>query len=195
MHYFRSKKNGKRKSGQSFVEFILTLFAFLTVTFMFVQVALSFGVGNYIQYATYLSARAYLAGYDLDSQQKKAAQTYMQEFLMPGGSDVFRNIAKAVEGGNTDMPGVFIGGPRLVAEASDTARYKNWEQGVTYTFKSRLYMIPILKSQAAGLGNNIELESQSWLGREPTADDCQRYLMKRQQSKNIKGAMLVDNGC
>ncbi len=191
-------KNDKKKkqSGQSFIEFILALFAFFTVAFMYVQVSVSFGVQNYLQYATFLSARAYLAGYDQKDQQKKSAQSYMKDFLLSENGNAFNSFAKAVETGNSDVPGVKIGdGPKMATLGSENARLQNWMQGVTYTFKSRLYMMPILKSKTAGMGNNITLESQSWLGREPTKEDCEAYFVHRQSQFSIKGAIIVDNGC
>lgn len=191
----KTSKNLRRKKGQSFIEFILAMFAFLTVTFMFVQVAISFGIQNYIQYATFMASRAYLSAYNVGSQQKKAAETYMRAFLEPNGQVAFKGFATPVENGNSEVPGVFIGGQKLAPIGSDNARTQNWMQGVTYTFKSRLYMIPILKSKTAAQGNSVELESQSWLGREPTEEDCRAYLGQRQNKHDIKGELLVDNGC
>lgn len=187
------KKN--KNSGQSFIEFILSMFAFLTVTFMFVQVSISFGIQNYIQYATFMASRAYLAAFNVESQQKKAAETYMRAFVEPNGQSGFKGFATPVESGGSEVPGVFVGGQKLANIGSDNTRLQNWMQGVTYTFKSRLYMIPILKSNTAALGNNIELESQSWLGREPTEADCKAYLGQRQNKFDIKGELIVDNGC
>ena len=150
---------------------------------MIVQVSLGFGVANFIQYATYMASRAYLSGARDKDAQKNAAKAVLETMLQKNGADRYKNIAKA--SGEGEPTGAMIGSsPQAVAPAgSSDARDKNWEQGVTYKFKMRLYMMPVLKA-GNGKGNEVELESQSWLGREPTRDECQ---------KAVKG--VEDNGC
>ncbi len=153
---------------------------------MFVQVALSFGVANYIHYATFMAARAYLSSRQTISDQHQAARDVADRMLKNGDQARFRNIIKpATDGGGAGD--VSIGGPRLVAAGSGDARDRNWEQGVTYAFKAKLYMMPVIRSNNPRHGNSITLESQSWLGREPSEEECGAYMAKKNG--------LVDNGC
>lgn len=177
----------KSSSGQGLIEFILTLFAFFTIAFMYVQISLGFGAANYFQYATFMGARAYLSGAkDADSQRGNAIAV-MEKMTQPNGKERFPNIAKSSDNGN-EPKGVTIGGPAHgVAPGTAEARTKNWEQGVTYKFKMRMYMIPIVKAPTNGKGSELELESQSWLGRDPTFVECQKYMISKHGD--------TDNGC
>ncbi|MBI2605486.1 MAG: pilus assembly protein [Deltaproteobacteria bacterium] len=168
------------------MEFALTLLFFFTIAFMFVQVSLGFGVANYIHYATFMTARAYLSSRQTEGDQHRAAQDVADRMLKQGEQARFRNIIKsATDGGGAGN--VSIGGPRLVAAGSGEARDRNWEQGVTYAFKAKLYMMPVIRSNNPRHGNSITLESQSWLGREPSEEDCGAQMQKK--------SGLVDNGC
>ncbi len=188
-----SQRSKSGKSGQGMVELILTLFAFFTILFMFVQIALSFGVANYIQYATFMASRAFLAGHQDLRTQKGAAQGVVERMLKNGGRDRFAGIIKA--SGEGDPTGTFIGPTGRVKLAVDGARQTAWEQGVTYKFKMKFYMLPILRA-ASNKPPDLELESQSYLGREPTEDECIRYLEQVGPGlKQVRGIFLYDNGC
>ena len=198
---FAKKKYLKRKRAQGLIEFVLTLVAFLTIAFMFVQLALGMGVANYVQYATFLASRAYMAGARSQEAQTNAAVTTLDRMLYKGGEDRFKSIIKAVEtDGLTPLKGAMIGGPRITKSTVAETRLKNWEQGVTYKFKARLYMLPFIKVSDSPGGGYVELESQSWLGREPSFNECMDYMNKKtgpmgSLRSQITGAFLIDNGC
>ena len=75
----------------------------------------------------------------------------------------------------------------------------SWLQGVRYTFRSRLFLLPFGGSNAPSSGNNVNvlsgnqdvnsltLTSESFLGREPADGDCQLEM------RNWNG--IYDNGC
>lgn len=109
---------------------------------MIVQIGISFGVANYIQYATFMSSRAYLSGWKNAAQQRRAAETVIDRMMTLGGRPRFKAFAKPTE------DAVFIGGLRVAAAGSSEARTRNWEQGMTYKFDARMHMIPLIRSSS-----------------------------------------------
>lgn len=196
MNLKRNDDDGKKQSGQSTVELIVALFGFFTVFFMFVQVCLSFAVANYFQYATFMASRAFLSGYANLAAQKAAAADYLNRMVKNGGQDRFSSIATGT-GGDSDITGAFIGATTRVQPAgSADARATDWEQGVTYTFKVKLYLAPLISGVGTGASSTVTLESQSWMGREPNQDDCEATLQLRQKASGVTQQNFVyDNGC
>lgn len=185
----------KQQRGQGTVELVLTMLAFFTIFFMFVQVSLSMAVANFIQYATFMSARAFQAGYPTLSEQKEAAASVITKMLKPGGKDRFPAIAKGEGGG--DIEGASIGpSARAHLAPAEDARDTSWEQGVTYTFKVKMYLAPMVPGVNQGADSHVTLESQSLLGREPTEEECVKGLADRQKKSSIKSHQFIfDNGC
>src|SRR5690606_25137860 len=101
------------EEGQSTVEFALTLVLLMAFILFFVQVSLMFAWGNYIHYATYMSARAYLAaGPNLEDQQTRARNVIVR-MVKKGpaqpGADRLPFVAQGIDGGNPT--GLFLDPP------------------------------------------------------------------------------------
>lgn len=186
------KKKAANNSGQGVIELLVTVFAFFTLAFMYVQVALSLGVANYFQYVTFMGARAYLSAGADEAEQKKAAMSVLESTLQSRGKDRFSSIARGQ--GDGDVPGLFVGKSPRVDLGGPDARASAWEQGVKYKFKMRMYMLPLVSGVRRGNAAMLELTSESWLGREPTESECMGLL--RQRKQDDQGAdFLFDNGC
>ncbi len=190
------KVDRKKQSGQSIVEMLVTLFAFFTIAFMFVQVSMGFAVANYIQYATYMSARAFLSGHASRDKQIQAGRSVLEAMLTNNGVSRFRSV---VEGSGEGLfPGAFVG-PKTerVELGGRRARSTAWEQGATYKFKMRMYMLPMISAAPRGNDAKVELTSESWLGREPSEAECIDQLNARKARDLPTGASayLFDNGC
>lgn len=189
-----------RSRGQSTVELLISLFAFITIFFMFVQVGLSFAVANYVQYATFMSARALLAGHRTLADQKMAAQTYLTKMLGADGRR-FGSIAQPDESGSGDFPGATIGPASRVKlaspnDSSGAPRDSAWEQGVSFRFKTKLYMAPMVPGVGRGEGSKVTLESQSWLGRDPSEQECVQQMSSRLKDRfQNSNVARFDNGC
>ena len=174
----KSARGVKKKSneGQATVEFALTMVLLFAFILFYVQLSLIFAWGNYVHYATFMSARAFLSAGPSMQEQKSRAQDVIIQMLKENGApgqDKLKIVAKG-EGGNSEVLGLSI--------------VSSWMNGVRYTFKSRLFLIPFA---GAGKGkdsaNSLTLTSESWLGREPTYEECQKDMGK------MKG--IWDNGC
>ncbi len=171
-----------RNRGQATVEFALTMILFFSFFLFFFQLTMAFAYGNFVHYATFMSARAYLsAGMEIGDQQTRARDVIvkmLKKSVGASGVDRFPFIARGV--GGTD-PGGF--------EIMNGSQDAPWMVGVKYTFKSKLFMIPFGGTGSRGRAavNSVTLTSESWLGREPTSSECMQYMGSRR--------WLFDNGC
>lgn len=179
----------ERESGQSLVEFALSIFLVFGLLFFFIQLALVLSWGNYVQYATFMSARAYLSGGPNKTDQTDRAMDVLRRMVKRGAisnNDRFPMIAQGFEGDDDTVKGASVGG----GSQFDPGDYDlSWMQGVRYTFRSRLFVLPIGRPGArpdASTGQAV-LTSESWLGRDPTYQDCLSVM------RQLKGQ--IDNGC
>lgn len=177
----------REEEGQSTVEFALTMILLLAYILFFFQLSMVFSFGNYVHYATFMSARAYLASSaDRGDQRSRARDVIVQMLKKSAGQagvDKFPSIGRGVGGGD---PGGFQVDPpaSYVPDNQDFS----WMQGVRYTFKSKLFLLPLSGAgKTSDSVNSITLTSESWLGRERAEDEC-RADMGAQE-------WIFDNGC
>jgi hypothetical protein len=174
------------EKGQSTVEFALTLVLLMSIILFFLQLTLIFSYGNYVHYATYMSARAYLSSGPSKDDQAERAKDVLNIMLTRGGSaggpDKYSFIGQGF--GGTDPIGAEIGDSQNPPFSAED-RNLSWMQGVRYTFRSRLFILPMGRAQASSSANVLTLTSESWLGREPSFAECLTDLAERD----------FDNGC
>ena len=179
-----------RLAGQSTVEFILMMLLMMGFVFFFLQVSLVFAYGNYVHYATFMSARALLAAGRSQDQQERAEKyiaIMLKQSAYTPGIERFPTIAQG-QGGDFAEAGMSINLPDYDANQVNYS----WSQGIRYTFKSRIFPMAIGAGAAQGSNQStITLKSESWLGREATTSDCAPYLV--QHDPHGKG--IFDNGC
>lgn len=183
-----------RKKGQALLELILTLFGFFTIAFLYVQIALDFSVANYIQYATFMASRAFMAAYPKEDKQRDAATSVLRAMLQDdAGRDRFSGIVKPAET-TGEVPGSIVYGSKGIPTGTQNrTREDGWQQGIAYKFTVRMYMLPMIPLK--GRPKPLTLESESFLGREPTAEECENYLKARQNKYGGQSVFLYDNGC
>lgn len=149
-----------RKKGQGVVEFALVSIIFLNLFLLTLNGVLAFTVHQYISYATFMAARAFQA-----SQET------------PGGNEA---AARATLDAYFDMPGV----TKELARVTDTyVPSGNVHYGVrepTNEMKIRVeFEVPLLPFQLGDMTANfgwITLESVSYLGREPSVQECRSFF-------------------
>lgn len=178
-------QNRKSESGQSTVEFALTMILISGFMFLFFQLSMLMGFSSYIQYATFMAARAYLAAGPTAEDQQNRARIVIQQMLQRGGQDRLPTIAKGNGGGDAGVPGLSFDAPQFNAKD----RNYSWMQGIRYDFKGRVFLMPIGKSATTKPGaSSVSLTSESYLGRETPTDACQAEMQNR-------GGGIYDNGC
>ena len=175
------------KSGQAMVEFMLGLMVIISFFFFYVRMCAVFAIGNYIHYATFMAARAYMSSAATEDAQKGNADAVLKAML----SGRFKTLIKAKEGDGSSIPGASIGsGPYF--DPRDDA----WNQGVTFHFTSKLSLVPWSQNGQSIL---LDLTSESWLPKEEPSDQC---IGKKKRISDLLGKSGVvnvsvewDNGC
>ena len=179
------------EAGQASVEFALVLIMLMSFVLFYIQLSFIFAFGNYAHYATFMAARALQSSGADDEDQATRAKDVIVRMLKRSegqGTDKFPFIAKSVGGGA-------VGGTEIGPHSQFSAESAelSWLMGVRYTFKSRLFIIPMGKnsdrSARGGDPNSVTLTTESWLGREPSDVTCFQQLKER------VGRALYDNGC
>jgi hypothetical protein len=195
MSFKPSKLRGRQEGGQATVEFALSLIILMAFTLFYLQLTLIFGIGNYVHYATFMAARAYLsAGPSRGDQVDRANAVIIQTLKKSAGqagADRFSPYVKATGGGGDGPPGVDINDATY--NANDPVY--SFFQGIRYTYKSTIFpqLIGNMPASSASTGpggpNVLTLKSESWLGREASYSEC------RTEMQTQHGNAYFDNGC
>jgi hypothetical protein len=181
------------------MEFVLTVILLSGFVLFFARLSFFLGYANLVQYATFLSSRAYQSGAKNQEEQCTAARTVLVSLLRKSsgleGEEKY-GIAQGFGGGGGDpgcapLVGAAIGrGDKFVA----TDDSYSWLQGVRYTFRSK-FSVSIFGDQPSAVSSassippgKLQLTSESWLGREPTEEECLSEIQ-------AKGVEPPDNGC
>jgi hypothetical protein len=173
------------EEGQSTLEFALTLMLLMAFILFYTQLSLIFAWGNYVHYATFMSARAYASsGPSKEDQIERAKAVILRSLKMRGQAG--RDRMPMMRGVGGEVAGLEIGSSNF----SETDPNLSWLEGVRYTFRSKVFVIPFGRAgrDAGGGGaNRLTLTSESWLGRDPSYSECQGEMDR------VKG--IFDNGC
>lgn len=160
----------------------MVTFVFLTFFFMYMKMCLTFSVGHFIHYATFMAARSYNSGAYSESIQRQSGQTALASYLGEEGNR-FKGIVKPVEGGGTVGPG---------PQFNDGNYFEtSWQQGAMFKFKASLQMMPLISVARTSGNRPIEMTAESWLGREVTYEECVQFMTEGEGSR----PWLFDNGC
>ncbi|MGZ3692762.1 MAG: TadE/TadG family type IV pilus assembly protein [Bdellovibrionota bacterium] len=221
-NFMRRKKD---EAGQAIVEFLVVCAVIFTMIFLFVQIAWGIAYGHFAHYATFMAARAYLsAGIVRQDQEKRAGQVLGAMLkTTSGGKDILPMVAKARGGGDRDAKGAepVIGamvGTHPEALARPHNRAYSWAEGVQYNYDLNLFLLPIAgfmkndgegKTISGGTPENptkgvewkgrIPMASDSFLGREPSTDECFQEMTNFPTRGGIAredgNSFIEDNGC
>ncbi len=184
----RTRKTARQirnEKGQATIEFALTLILLMAFVLFYVQLSLVLAWGNYVQYATFMAARAYQAASATREDQRARAISVITRMLKKRGSSSMDRIPFVAKGeGDGDVKGLMVDPPE---QFNPSVRNLSWLEGVRYTFKSRIFVMPLAgKPEGQGV-NTVPFTSESWLGREPSYAECEAEM-------KAKG-WAFDNGC
>jgi hypothetical protein len=191
-------KARKRESGQSTLEFILTIILLMGFVTFYTRFAYFLGYANLVQYATFMSARAYQSAAATQDEQSAAAENVIVALLKKSQGQRNTERFAIAKPENVGSPkGARIGADTVNFVATD--ENFSWLQGVRYSFRGQLFVNlfgtrPTAASAApGGSPGDVKLTSESWLGREPTDEECSQELATRSSNGNKPEA--PDNGC
>lgn len=172
-----SKSTHKNNSGQSSIEFLTTFIFVFGLLVLFVRFALNATNGFHVHYATYMASRAYLSHEDngnnvLDSDEDAAREA----------RQVFAEIYPQFPLQNVIIRSPSSEGLRLFT-------------GVVARFKQKMSFGKLM-----GNTQDVDFISESFLGREPTINECANRTC--QAISSVGGeptckifATTFDNGC
>ena len=180
------KQKGNR-AGQALMEFVLGLMIVISFFFFFLKMSATFVVGNFIHYATFMSARTYMSSRATEGEQKDKAGEVLTK--MVGGR--WKALIKPDSGAAGSVPGGFVGQGTSFDPALD-----NWNQGTTFAYTSKLSIYPWSKE---GQGIDLKLSSESWMPREQSEGETKDILGKVTGAVSGAGVVLTgvvewDNG-
>lgn len=217
-------KKRDQEKGQALVEFLIVMSIILTLIFMFVQISWSIAFGHYVQYATFMASRAYYSGGLTQQDQVDGASSVLKTMLKKAtGEDLLPFVGKARTGDERDIQGAepiagaFIG-THPEAEGKMRSRPYSWAEGVQYNFSVSIFMLPLASwVKKEGYGKSIQtgkasdpnkpiqfkgyipFTSDSFLGREPSVDECFKEMSRISTEIGISrgdGQLFIeDNGC
>ena len=173
----------QKDEGQSTIEFLLVFVFIIGFIFSFAKLSLFYTNGFLVHYATFMASRAYMV-VDTNSNQ-------------PAGSDgaalaqakkIFREIPlnKFIEGYDMNLKDA-------PPDAGGVRYDRNLYVGV-YTDFSQDLITPTL----IGAKKDVQLRSESFLGRSPTRAECMENVCKAMQLLGgdcVHHSTMVDNGC
>ena len=142
----------------------------------------TFVVGNFIHYATFMSARAYMSSAKTEDDQKSNAETVLKK--MVGGR--WKSLIKPDASVSGSMLGGFVGAGSY---AQENPALDYWNQGASYSYTSKLSIYPWSKE---GQGIDLKLTSESWMPREQSEDET--LITKGKVESQIAAQVEWDNG-
>ena len=175
MRRLKQKKNEKGQAAIEFIAIVVVVFFFL---FFYLSLALTIIASEYMDYVTFMAARTYKSGFDSKEVQFRNAQR------------VFNSYVSKVDG--------IIFNPTI--EEIPVEPENEQRAGLVSNYQVDLfYMPPIFVGEAVPNGR-ITLQSESRLGRDPSARECTNYFEEFSQrlGLDLGGAFLsqmADNGC
>lgn len=172
------------------MEFVLGIMVVISFFAFFIKLSATFVIGNYIHYATFMAARAYMSSANSQSDQQSNAEKVLRKMV----NDRWKSMIKPDAESSGGVPGGFVGSGPYAVE-NPVAHF--WNQGVTYGFTSKLSIYPWSKD---GQSIELKLKSESWMPREQSVAECIQTKSKVVESisqAGINNAMVEwdENGC
>ena len=173
------KKQLRNRKGQSAIEFIVVVVVILFFLLFFLSLSILLVVSDYLEFATFMSARTYKSMFSSqDAQENNARQ-------------VFNSYASRVQGIARDINLEFLDGGDGGPQAA----------GVRARYTIDLFYLPPLFIPDGIPASGITLSTETRLGRDSSYQECNNYFRtwSRRLGLNLEGTRLInlmdDNGC
>lgn len=167
------------KKGQAAIEFIAVIIVIFFFLFFYLSLAIVLTVSEYMDFATFMAARTYRSGTSSPEYQRAGAEsvTFKQytDKISPSIARNFRLEFKKLDPNDENT------------------------QGLVASYDMDLFYLPpifVMKDQPV---SSITLTSEAYLGRDPTAIECQNFFKTLTQKLGIdineRVDLMDDNGC
>jgi hypothetical protein len=170
-------KTQKNQKGQSAIEFIVVVVVVLFFLLFFLSLSILLVVSEYVEYATFMSARTYKSMFSTKDVQQQNARLVFQSYM-----DKVQGIAR---------------NPQLTFLEGDSPQ----SAGVQATYNIDLFYLPPVFMPFGIPPSRITLKTETRLGRDPAYQDCSNYFdeFSQRMGLNIQGTgflrQMDDNGC
>jgi len=179
----RVRRGLRHDAGQAAIEFMVIVVVLFFFLFFLLSLSIVIVVSEYIEYATFMAARTYKAGFSNESRQEANAKLVFDKYF-----EKVQGIAR---------------NPKLDFRRSEP----NNEQtaGVLASYEMDLFYLPPLFGPGQMPPSRINLVSESHLGRDPSFDEvCNpqagSFFINMLNQFGIQNAetyaeQMDDNGC
>ncbi len=172
------KKKLKNQSGQAAVEFIIVSVVVFFFLFFYLSLCMAMVLSEYVEYATFMTARTYKSAYTNEASQERWARQVFNSYFYVNGRVGEPKIPETLLSG-MDLS-FDRGGPR---QSSKTAGVRVSYQ-VPFFYIPPLFLPPPPGGNTAG-SNKLTLTTESYLGREPTLEEVKADFGKLVEDKKL----------
>lgn len=170
----------KNQKGQSTIEFLFSFMLSIGLFVMYMKLALNLSAGFLVHYATFMASRTYLSA-DNNSNQPDATDRQARVLA----EEVFNKFSVLSFGISQGPDGFVVHDPESGKKPAFIGVKFNWISSLT-------------AYKVLGGDVNLNMISESFLGREPVKSDCFQRICKAME--DIGGncttqTTLFDNGC
>lgn len=173
-------KNLEQQKGQTAIEFIIVIVLILFFLFFFLSLSIVFVVSDYLEYATFMTARTYKSMVGSKETQQRNALA------------VWNSYAGKVNGIATNFDLTFLNGGDVGAQG----------EGVRGSYDMNLfYLPPIFLTDALPFRGPLRFSTETRLGRDPSSEECLNFFnsLSQRVGLGIGGTSFLDamedNGC
>ncbi len=169
---------GKKEKGQAAIEFIVCIVVIFFFLFFYLSLAILLVTSEYIDYATFMTARTLRSGYGSRASAETNARVVWGKY-----TEKIQGIARNF---NLDI---------VQADPNDSN-----SAGVVSTYDMDLFYLPPFFMGTQTPPSKITLQSETHLGRDPGYEECFQYFNSFVRRFNVPGAEqfveeMDDNGC
>jgi hypothetical protein len=184
---FKKRRTIKRANNRKAIvltEFVLALLMIAPLLLAVLRVSGTHTFGSYSQYATFMTARAYLSG-GLDEDDRTTRTINAFESYLGGDVHLSYGQPRTVGGGAGGLPtGLEIIKPNDLPGSPESPL---WGYGVRYNFRAKLFP----NFMGKYLSEIFEMEAESFLGKEPSKEECESDMVQLGGNTEYHW----DNGC
>ncbi len=184
----------RKDSGQAAIEFIIVVVVVFFFLLFYLSLCMGMVLSEYVEYATFMTARTYKAAYVSEgSQREYADRAFRNYFYFQGRQDQPKIPETLLKINGLQFDGA---GPR--GDQKTAGVRVDYE--VPFFYLPPIFLPPA-DQNSVGNATKLNLTAESYLGREPTLNEVKSDLSKIVQDKKLRfdsNSVLVeqmdDNG-
>ncbi len=180
----------RNQRGLITVDFLFSMVLILGLSGLLFVLTFTLSIASVTQYVTFAAARNYATAHiNQQTQTERANQKYAELKEHPVLKPLYSNGWFVID----ELPGVGDH-TQIVAEFQEATQGPNkfWGVGTSFTAKVLAFQIPFFGSTTPdddGSGDGFRTYLGSYLGREPTTDECLQFTAARwQYIRNLPAA-------